>query len=267
MAKNVINSKDLTILGLLQTLLLKFVMTPDSKQRKFFETKIYDEKSPGWNKIDKWNKKFAEGVDAVQIRLHDILDAIKGKKTVYHTGGLTVAELFRLAVAIGIERDEAETTKKLLWAQIKRRMNPNLSRAETQAVFYALLKTLTEDEITWLKEYRQIEWKGYFLGNKKWIKERAITLIDCSIKIEDILCAMENHTGFDGYRGRVSKKYLLALEDRLGISPSLEKNLPKGVIKARMLLEIANKNKKQPGDKGSWESTMGIPPNWEGYIV
>lgn len=242
MSKDIIKKIDLKMLALLQSLLMEFVMT--SEQRQLLEARLKTEKSPFWDETSSWNKAFVKGVIAATGRIHTILDAIAGKKTEYHRGGLTVGELFKLAIAIGINSEEAETNKTLLWAQIKRRLSPNLSRAETQAILYALLKTLSGDEIRWLVKHRKVGWENYHPKSLEWIKAQATALTDCAIRIEDILSAMANEEGFDHYRARVSRNGILALENRLGISPPSAKNLPKRVIKARMLLEIANKNKK-----------------------
>ncbi len=233
MAKDIIRKKELKTLASLQSFLMNVAATEE--QLGWMKTQLKTEDSPCWNGL-------MNGVGPAMRRIHDILDAVMGRKTDYRVGGLTTAELFKLATLTGINREQAETNKKLLWEQIKRRLNPGLSRAEAQTILYALLETLTRDEIKWLKEHRTVFWKGYYQGNREWVESRAITLTDCSIRIEDILCAMTNQTGFDHYRGRVSGDAILALEKRLGIFPPSAKILSKGVVKARMLQHIEKEN-------------------------
>jgi hypothetical protein len=206
MSKDIIKKRGSKVLERSQCFLMEFVITP--KQRLFLEIDLGARVSPVWDGR-------VLGVKSAQRRLHDILDAVNDRKTEYHHGGLTTAELFKLATTIGIDRDKAETNKKLLWQQISRRLSFELSRAEAQAILYALLKTLTEDEIRWLKEWRSVSWKGYFLGSKKWIAGRATTLTECSINIEDILRAMTGETEFNGYRAGRPTRNLSAIAKNL----------------------------------------------------
>lgn len=251
MSKDIIKSKDLKTLERLQIFLVNIAVT--TEQLEWMRTELKTEQSPCWN-------GGFTGVGPAMVRIHDIVDAVMGRKTDYHVGGLTTAELFKLATTIGIDREEAETNKKLLWLQISRRLSPTLSRAEAQTILYALLEILTRDEIKWLIKQRPVGWKKYYRGNQDWIKSEAITLTDCSIKIEDILCVMDKNPKFDHYRGRVSRDNLLTLEERLGISPPSQKIWPKGVVKARMLLKIAKEDKllRKDGAKDSIIQTWGI---------
>ena len=77
-----------------------------SKQRVFLETELKANVSPIW--------LGGHTVKIDQRILHDILDAIDEKKTTSHISGLTVSELYRIAVLMGINREQIETNKALI---------------------------------------------------------------------------------------------------------------------------------------------------------
>ncbi|MCK5491378.1 MAG: hypothetical protein KAI29_25680 [Cyclobacteriaceae bacterium] len=231
MSKNIIDKKDMDVLEMLQKFLMNFVITPD--QELFLENNLNAKVSPAWDGR-------IVGLYPAQRRLHDINNAIRGEETKYHVAGLTVTELLQIAITLGIARSEVKTNKESLWGQIKRRLNPNLSRAEAQIILYAVLETLTDEEIKWLKEYRQVSWKSYYKDDQDWINSKATTVTDCSMRVMDILHSMENHMGFDGCCGRVRKDHLILLGNRLEILPICAVNFPKGTIKAIMLKGLKN---------------------------
>ena len=232
MSKDIIERKDLETLEKLITFLMEVVMT--SKQRAFLETELGVNVSPIW--------LGSHTVKIDQRMLHDILDAIDEEKTTSHVSGLTVSELYRIAVLMGINREQIETNKVLVWRQIKRRLSPELSRAEAQTILYALLLKLKEDEIEWLKLYRPKNWEDYSQDNSEWMKWNATTIIDCTIRIEDILRQADNATELIRYNLRISNADFLALLNRFGVPSSISlKKLPKGILKAGLLRTIENK--------------------------
>ena len=232
MSEDVIKGRDLETLKKLITFLMEVVMT--SRQRAFLNIKLRANVSLIWlgNRT----------VRGTQVMLHDILDAIKGKKTDCHVAGLTVSELYRIVILMGIPSEQIETNKTLIWRQIKRRLSPELSRIESQTILYALLDNLKEDEIEWLKRFRPIGWKDYVQGGQKWTEEKATTINECKARIEDILQQMDNATEPIRYNLRVRHVDFLVLLNRFGVpsSISLEK-LSKGILKAELLRTIENK--------------------------
>lgn len=232
MSENVIKARDLETLKKLITFLMEVVMT--SRQRAFLNIKLRANVSPVWlgNRT----------VRVTQIMLHDILDATKGKKTDCHVAGLTMSELYRIAILMGIPSEQIETNKTLIWQQIKRRLSPELSQTEAQTILYALLSELKEDEIEWLKLYRSKNWKDYSQDDREWIKWNATTIIDCTIRIDDILRQTDNVIELIRYNLRISNVDFLALLNRFGVPSSISlKKLPKGILKASLLRVIENK--------------------------
>ena len=232
MSKEIIKARDLETLEKLITFLMEVVMT--SRKRAFLNIKLRANVSPIW--------LGNHTVERTQVMLHDILDATKGKKTDCHVAGLTVSELYRIAILMGIPSEQIETNKTLIWRQIKRRLSPELSRAEAQTILYALLDDLEKDEIEWLKRFRPIGWENYSQGSQEWIKEKATTINECKARIEDILQQMDNATELIRYNLRVRHVDFLVLLNRFGVpsSISLEK-LSKGILKAELLRTIENK--------------------------
>ena len=236
MSKDVIKRKDLETLEKLITFLMEVVMT--SKQRAFLEIELKANISPIW--------LGGRTVKIDQRMLHDILDAIDEEKTTSHTSGLTVSELYRIAVLMGINREQIETNKALIWWQIKRRISPELSRADAQTILYTLLDDLEEDEIKWLKRFRPIGWEGYAKGDQEWLEGKATTITECIVRIEDILQQIENETELIRYNLRIRNVDFLELLGRLLEAPSsvFEKRLSKGILKAELLRVIENNKNK-----------------------
>lgn len=235
MSKDVIKKRDLKKLAYLQALLMEFIITPG--QRHFLETELKTERSPFWDGSTSWNKAFFKGVAAANGRIHDILDAITGQKTKYHHGGLTVRELFKLATTMGINRDEAETNKKLLWTQISHRISSNISKKELKWILAELIAILTENEVKWLKKNSAATWKDFQVTNGDWVVKNTATITEIEILIEDII-GMTVKTVASNHHPKLTKADLLAVEKKIGIAPPTSQIFSKGLIKARILKKI-----------------------------
>lgn len=236
MSKRTIYRADIRTFGWLQDFFAGAVLTPSQQESLETTTK----KSIFWNGKDPWNRAFVRGITAAQGRIHNILDATKGVTTKFHTSGLTKEELEEIAGHLGIRKTKIGKTKEAIWAQIKRKISPDISKEELRWIFAGLLGVLAndknKDDVSWLKN-NYSTWEDFDPANEGWIKKNSATITDLEMRIEDVVGMTVNRV-ITNHHSRLTKADLLAVEKKLGIVPPSSQLISRGVIKLRIVTHI-----------------------------